>query len=332
MRKSTDTLSRQWTLLRTVPAHPQWLSTRELHQRSCASGLEVSIRTIQRDLDFLSSPFPLHSETRGKTHYWQWMQGASGLEIPSMSQSTALVFQLTDHYLRGLIPSSVLKLLSPYTERAEQALVNSKLSNWNDKIISLEQGISLTPPEVDEEVRDIVYSALLEGKKIEVEYTRRYTKTPSSYPVSPLGIVLRDGVLYLVCKIMDYSDIRQLAIHRINQAVLLDEEVTTSKEFSLRDYIEKESAFNYPESNDVIKLKIILDQGAAWHLTERKLSEDQKLIETKDGNYCLTASVANTAGLRWWLLGFGDGLEVVLPKSLRKEFKSISKAMAQIYS
>jgi predicted DNA-binding transcriptional regulator YafY len=331
MRKSTDTLSRQWALLRAVPTHPHWQSTRELHQRVWDQGHEVNIRTIQRDLNFLSAPFPLLSETRGKTLYWQWMEGSPGLEIPAMSQSTALVFQLANQYLRLMMPAGTLGLLSPYLERASMALTNSKLSDWNDKIVSLERGPLLTPPETDEDIRKVVYRALLEGRRLEVEYVPRYETESSVYPVNPLGIVLRDGVIYLVCTIWEYADVRQLALHRMKDARLLEEEANAVDGFNLRRYVCEESGFGYPESAKTIKLEALFNEGAAFHLTERKLSEDQTLKKTAGGSYRLTATVADTSELRWWLLSFGDGVEVIAPKGLRKEFKGVAEAMAQSY-
>lgn len=331
MRKATETLRRQWILLQSVPTYPHWQSTRKLHQRVRDQGHEVSIRTIQRDLDFLSTPFPLLSKARGKTLYWQWLQGAQGLEIPAMSQSTALVFQLSDHYLRQLIPGNVLGLLAPYLERASSVLADTKLSNWNDKVIHLEQGPQLTPPEVDEGIQDVVYGALLEGRQFEVEYVPRYETDSRTYPVNPLGIVLREGVFYIVCTIWEYTDIRQLAMHRIRTARLLDKEAQPIKDFDLKKYIQEESAFSYPESGKTIKLKARFSEGAAWHLTERRLSEDQVLKKTADGYYRLTATVKDTSELRWWLLGFGDSVEVLAPKALRREFKSLTESMAQMY-
>jgi len=248
-----------------------------------------------------------------------------------MSQSTALVFQLTNQYLRPLMPASMLGLLSPYLERASAALTSSKLSDWNDKIMSIEQGPQLAPPEVDEGIRKVVYRALLEGQKFEVEYVPRYGTESSVYPVNPLGIVLRDGILYVVCTIWEYADARQLAMHRMKSVRLLDDEASVIDGFSLHKYIREESGFGYPESPNSIKLKVLFDEGAAWHLTERKLSGDQVLKKTVDGSYQLTATVADTSELRWWLLGFGDGAEVIAPKALRKEFKGMAEAMAQTY-
>jgi predicted DNA-binding transcriptional regulator YafY len=41
----------------------------------------------------------------------------------------------------------------------------------------------------------------------------------------------------------------------------------------------------------------------------------------------LSATVADTAELRWWLLGFGEGVEVIGPKSLRNEFIETVKSI-----
>jgi len=39
-----------------------------------------------------------------------------------------------------------------------------------------------------------------------------------------------------------------------------------------------------------------------------------------------------TEELRWWLLIFGNGVEVLTPKPLRSEFKAIAADMARMSS
>jgi predicted DNA-binding transcriptional regulator YafY len=43
------------------------------------------------------------------------------------------------------------------------------------------------------------------------------------------------------------------------------------------------------------------------------------------------ATVENTAELRWWLLGFGELVEVLAPADLRDEFRTRATAMAAMY-
>lgn len=332
MPKKTNTLARQWALLRTMPSAPRRISTSELHQRLHHEGFEVDVRSIQRDLNDLSGPFPLAPSMEGRTQYWQWMEGSKGLEIPAMSRSTALVFELAHQYLEPLLPVSILALLEPYFSRAEAALKDSHLADWKRKVLHIEQGPRLAPPSIDPAVRDVVHEALLEGQRFETSYTRRYESEPVNYTVNPLGLVTREGITYLVCTLWDYTEKMQLALHRMISPKLTDQAATGIRNFDLLNYVQQDAAFAYPQSKRTIKLKALFDAGAGFHLTERTLSADQTVKKTEDGQYRLTATVPDSGELRWWLLGFGDGVEVLAPKSLRKEFATMAANMARMYT
>jgi predicted DNA-binding transcriptional regulator YafY len=43
------------------------------------------------------------------------------------------------------------------------------------------------------------------------------------------------------------------------------------------------------------------------------------------------ATVPDTAQLRWWLMGFGEGVEVLEPVSLRDEFVNMAQSLHGIY-
>jgi predicted DNA-binding transcriptional regulator YafY len=66
-------------------------------------------------------------------------------------------------------------------------------------------------------------------------------------------------------------------------------------------------------------------------LYETPLCLDQHLELTDDSRIALTATVPNTRGLLWWLLGFGDGVEVCEPTELREEIARKAKNMAAMY-
>lgn len=331
MPRKSDTLARQWALLLHIPASPGWRSTRELHQYLLDQNFAVDLRTVQRDLSQLSNSFPLVTEERGKALHWQWMQGATGLEIPGMSRATAMVLQQADRYLRTVLPNSVVRLLSPYFARAEVVLDQSNLKSWRDRVFVVEGGPGLQPPEIDPAVRDVVYEAVLDSQQFECDYTARHQDEPKHLEVHPMGLVVWQGVTYLVATLWDYQDVRQLALHRMQNAQLLHRTARRPKGFRLEQYVGEDEAFNYPESARKIRLKARFDEGAAYHLSERRLADDQKLTQKEDGWFELTATVADTSALRWWLLGFGDGVEVLGPKALRDAIGKTALNMAGMY-
>lgn len=139
-------------------------------------------------------------------------------------------------------------------------------------------------------------------------------------------------MIYLVATLWDYQDIKQLALHRMVDVTPLDKEVTDIPGFDLQAYINS-AAFHIPdEGKPTIHLKVRFSPGAAAHLRETPLSEDQRLIEEDDGDVLVSATVANTQQLRWWLLGLGDGAEVLSPKALRREMHEMITSMLENYA
>ena len=127
----------------------------------------------------------------------------------------------------------------------------------------------------------------------------------------------------------NYTNPVQLAVHRLEEAWLLDEPVHWPEGFDLDGYI-AEGGFRYPESSADLHLRARFTPEAAFHLYEVALSEDQELEETEEGVE-LTATVQDTQELRWWLLGFGANVRVLEPHALARELAMVAERMAAAY-
>jgi predicted DNA-binding transcriptional regulator YafY len=76
----------------------------------------------------------------------------------------------------------------------------------------------------------------------------------------------------------------------------------------------------------------VFTRTAGEHLFETPLSADQVLTGDAEGRLHLAATVPNTRSLVWWLLGFGDGVVIHEPASLRDELAGIARRMAAAYA
>ena len=103
-------------------------------------------------------------------------------------------------------------------------------------------------------------------------------------------------------------------------------------EFSLNEYIES-GAFGFGEDGRQIKVVLQFNEEVAYHLNETALSEDQVIrdVPDREGWIELMAHVNDTAQLKWWLLGFGQYVEIIKPKGLRDEFRQIVSEMNALY-
>jgi len=329
----SDTLMRQWQMLQLVPRQPSKISTSELKLRLADEGFETTQRTVQRDLDRLSKIFPLICDDRDKPFGWSWNRDANVHEVPGIDSDTALAFYLAEKHLEPLLPRTTTKRLGPHFRRAEEVLDQAATDKgnpaWRNKVRVLHRGPGLENPSINSDIQSAVYDGLLRNRRLDVEYLPRGANESKQYELNPLGLVLKDGLFYLVCSMWDYSDIRLVTLHRMQQVTVMDVPCVIPDEFNLDDYIasgELDFAIG-----GAIKLKARISSHIATHLEERPLHKDQQVTECENGSYLLESTAIDTNELRWWLLGFGSGVEVLEPVSLREEFKLISHEMAILY-
>lgn len=327
-----DTLLRHWRMLREIPRHPRKISTVELKQRLSAAGYETTLRTIQRDLIKLSSALPLLGDET-TPQGWSWEAHAPQMDFPTLEPQAALVFHLADRYLQSLLPASTLDYLSPWFRTATGVLDNqgNGLSAWRNKVRVLAPGQPLLPPVIDSEIQSIVTQALLTNRRLDVTYRPRGSTEDKNYEANPLGLVVRDQVIYLVCTLRDYDDIKQLVLTRMVDAKLLETPAREIEGFDLDQYI-SQGSFDWPlETGRTLKLVADFDRPVARLFIERPLEENQGVEEIDEKTVRLTATLPDTKELRRWLLEFGARAEVLEPETLRSEIKVTINAMQERY-
>jgi len=330
----SDTLMRQWQMLRLIPRHPSKISTSALKQRLADDGFNTTPRTLQRDLVRLSSVYPLLCDDRDKPFGWSWDKHANVHEVPGIDSDTALAFYLAKKHLEPLLPRTTIKRLAPHFKRAEEVLDQADgdkgNSAWRNKVRVLNRGPGLKNPAIVPEVQSTVYDALLRNRRLDVKYLPRGASETKHYELNPLGLVLKDGLFYLVCSMWDYPDIRLLTLHRMHAATVMDIPCAVPDGFDLDSYIAS-GELNF-SVGDEINLKAWISEDMAVHLQERPLHSNQLISRPDDGRILLNVTVQDTNELRWWLLGFGDQVEILAPEGLRSDFHTIANNMAKAYA
>lgn len=327
----STTLSRMMAMLRHIPRHPRKIDTNALLQRLESAGYDISLRSIQRDLNDLSCILPLVSDS-GRPQGWSWQADADPFHLPFLDPQAALTFHLVERHLNTLLPESTLNYLAPWFRTAAAVLEadDKGVTRWPDKVRVLPRGLRLQSPPIDPGVHATLYDALLQERQVTVRYLQRQATEPKEYLVHPLGVVTRDTVIYLVCTMWSFTDVRQLALHRMQSATMLEEACSRPEGFCLDGYIAA-GAFGYPESSDTIELEARFTTHSAAHLTECPLADDQQIVPDGTGFVRVRATVLDTKELRWWLLGFGDQVTVLEPLRLREQMRDTVAGMAASY-
>ena len=324
MTGHTQTLYRQWLVLQMIPRAPRKVTAREIVERLRAEGQDATKRTVERDLIALSAIFPLQADERAKPYGWSFDHASPGFSLPGMSPLQAIVLRLARSHLGRLLPAHLDAALQPYFHQADQVLAGVDGSghrfDWDRHVAVVAPTQPLLPPDIDDAVLETVHVALDQGQRLHIDYDSRSQQKALHYTVNPLGLVYRGAVGYLVATIVPYDDPRQLALHRIRAAELLDESATPSSPFDLQAYA-RSGAFGFLDEGP-IELVLRMQRPAAQHLYETPLSTDQRIDDDGPDHVRITATVNLTSQLQWWILGFGGQVEVISPAGLKAEIAS----------
>lgn len=328
-----DTLLRQWQMLRMIPRFPQKITAGDLHKRLLAEQFNVTKRTVERDLLSLSEMFPLVSDERDRPYGWSWNKDAPVFNLPGLSHTEALTLAMAEQHLNALLPPSTLQQLQPYFNAAKQHLSNipqcERTRSWLNKIRTVSPSQPLLPPNIKPAVQQTVYEALLADRQLEIKYLKRGHEKAVEYRIHPLAAIQRGHITYLYCRFSDYEDLRTLAVHRIQSATMLDETTNVPTGFSIDKEINS-GKFGFCAEGE-ITLEAIFYHGVGDHLFETPIARNQILTELEDGAVKLVATVPNTLQLGWWILGLGDGVEVIQPKALRNQIAATIDKMQARY-
>jgi hypothetical protein len=171
----SDADLRHIMLLQLLPRRMPGLSSVELRERLVERGFPIHLRSVQRDLDRLSSVFGFtHDE--GKPPRWFWPPGAAELSIPAQDPVSALSWQLIEQYLQHVLPPAIRREAEGPFRAARDVLEHAharQFRRWRARVRLLPRGMPLGSPAIRGEVLDAVHTALMDGLQLQAEYTAR---------------------------------------------------------------------------------------------------------------------------------------------------------------
>ena len=330
-------VARLFEIILRLPRQPKYLTTSDIKTILDSQGMNVDIKTIQRDMQLLDQVLRprISSKRLGRQYCWYYTEDAKVINPKGLTINQALTFNVLKKYLTPLFPASTLADLAPFFEEADATLENfheNPILNWPQKIAIVQPTQKLLPPELDPEVQKAITEALLKDRQLEICY-RPPHRDESSYKLNPLGLVLRNGVSYLIATKIETNDERTFALHRVKSVKITDQPAIHPEGFDLQKALDNgKMGFNFTgQDYQPIQLKAIFDKIAISHLYETKLSEDQKIEKLAEDRFEITATVQESEQLFCWLQSFGSRVEVLEPAELRDKMMNSIKILAEKY-
>lgn len=326
-------LLRQWELLKLLPSRGAGKTASELTSALNDAGFDITKRQVERDLNELLQTFALDKNDTSIPHGWKWVTGAS-VDLPGMTIMEALSLRLVEDTVKPLLPVSMLEGLETRFRQAEKQLIalgkENRKAKWASKVRTVTPTMPLIPPLIDASVLAIVQEALLADLQVEVVYQSMHDQTGKRKQLSPLALVNRGAVIYLVATALGNDEVRLYAMHRMRSVTRTNDAVERPAYFDLDTYIQG-GGLHFSNGKS-IRLNALVSKDLAKILEETPLSGDQQLrVVVGDGRSKLIATIQDSWQLTWWLLSQGPSIEVTAPVALRKKIGDLLAEAATRY-
>lgn len=301
----------------------------QMTSRDLASRLEVSERTIHRDMEALSGAGIPVVAARGLGGGWSLLgeyrtdlTGLTETEIQSLFVTKPSKL-LADLRLEKAADGALLKLLAslPATfrqgvERARQR-IHVDVSGWSRR----EEAVPFLP---------ILQEALWLERQVQITYERGEHSDPVQRRIAPFGLVAKGSVWYLVGAVDGY--VRSYRVSRISQAEVLNERAPVPADFDLAQYWE--------QSSSAFKSNVPNYLATFW------VSPEVWLRLSFAGRFARVTETEETDSRGWrkavvgfdveemaceYALSFGPNLEVIEPASLREKVMMMAHATLEFY-
>lgn len=306
---------------------------RRITARELAKRLEVSERTIHRDMEALSTAgIPVTGE-RGISGGWSLLEpyrtnltglNEAEIQVLFLTQPDRL---LTDLGLHKAADAAIIKLLAalPSISRRDAEYVHQRIhidpASWHqteDNVASL----------------TILQKAVLQERKLLFTYQREGNNNSTSTferTVDPLGLVAKGSTWYLIAAIE--NDIRSYRVSRIQTAEVLDEPCQRPQNFDLADYwVQSSTRFVASLPRYSVTVRIAPELLEHIYHAGRYAKIESTDPPDATGWLCLRLQFEMEESACGYLLSFGPRVEIIEPLELREKVIALAKSVVEFYN
>lgn len=276
-----------------------------------AQRFDVSIRTVFRDIDVLSSAgIPVYTS--------QGTGGGIFIDDRFVLSRTTLTNEEQKRILLSLSSLAVtgqqdfrflLEKLTGLFQNQPSEMIEVDFSRWRRT-------------EEDQDTFNKLISAISSNRMLRFSYVNM-NMVRRNKRVCPIRLLYKSQAWYLKGYCQEKQAYRTFKIHRMSE-LKIEETV-----FDPANLSDRRSTVDEQISSGMVPLVLKCSAAAAHRLYE-DFHESQFTLE-EDGSYVLKAEILDTPWMYGFILSFGSDAEVIGPQSLRSKIRQMAKELVEKY-
>ena len=293
-----------------------------------AKSIEVSARTIKRDVDFMKFRLDLPIEYDARRYGYYYSRDVE--KFPSVPVTEAEMFALL------IAHKAIAQYHGTPFEQPLQVAFRKLTGQLNDQhalsLGNLEQALSFhpfAPDEADLEAFQILSRALQEQRAVQFLYKNLGADKAQTRRVHPYHLACVENRWYLVAFDLARKSLRNFAMTRMRRVVLLEDKFKLPQDFRIEDYLQ--GSFGIFQAGDDFEVVVDFDRWAGELVRERKWHRSQQLTDLPGGGVRLQLRLTNLAEVERWIMSWGAHATVVGPEELRESLGKTAGTLVERY-
>ncbi len=288
----------------------------------------ISKRTIQSDIQMMRSdklgynaPIIVYEKKFYKyedENYSITNIPITELDMSILAETVEVLKQFKDFSLFSELNGVIQKLEDKvYSQKSKQSAIIHLDKNENLK------GLAYL---------DSLYQAILKKVCLTISYQSFKARNPSSFTFHPFLLKEFNNRWFVIGKKSSLEPILTLALDRI---VTIDIDLQTpyiSESFNGDDYYKNTIGVTVLDARHIKEIILKLDRTNAPYVLTKPFHHSQQVLERfPDGSVTIKIEVHLNFELDRLILGFGNAIEVIAPRQLRKKIKNKLSAALNLY-
>jgi proteasome accessory factor B len=178
-----------------------------------------------------------------------------------------------------------------------------------------------------DEIFQCLGDAILKKQVVNISYFLPHEKKTVVIELSPYHLIYNDYKWYVLGRSSLHRGVRAFELNRIKELSKLNKGFIDNEKFDINEYIGR--AWSMIPEGRLYHVKLRFSPEVVHNVTEVKWHRTQEVAFEDDGSAIVEFRVDGLNEITWWILGYGDKVQVLAPLILRQRIVQIAQKMVR---
>jgi predicted DNA-binding transcriptional regulator YafY len=317
-------------LERMMRMHERLKAGRYPNCRKLAHELEVSSKTVQRDIDFMRYRLGLPIEYDQLHFGFYYTEPVANFPNIEISEGELIALYVGQKALAQYRGTSFEAPLSTAFRKITDGLRDTISMTWSDldSAVSFRStGRATADVHLFEELSHAVFKQL----EVRFEYKKPESSRYEQRSVQPYHLGCVENLWYLFAFDLDRQQLRTFALPRIRQLRVSKTRFGRPIDFSVGSFLGGSfGVFTKPSKTKHV-IRIAFDAFAAPRIEERQWHPSQKIKPLRNGGIEVSLTLGNLEEIERWIMSWGNHARVLAPTELKARIAKTAADLVNSY-